>query len=420
MSNIKWIDELKLKASIGSQGNDNIGSYRYTDVFDIVNSGGNLGTSFSTKGTKDITWETNTNINAGFEFRLFKKLTGSLEWYYRKTTDMLYSFSVAPSLGYSSYYDNVGDLYNTGVELDFTYNAVHTKNINWDIHVNFATLKNRISKLHDDKKTTVMFDADGNAYEGYNSGNFYITEGQSMYTWYIKEFAGVSEDGQSMWYKTKYEKDEAGNDVWYDRAGNKLASQNDDPFARRKFLGRETTTTYAEADYYISKKTTIPPVYGGFGTSIQAYGFDFAINCSYQIGGQQYDGTYAQFMAPPTSSNAGYKFHKDILNSWTAENPNNAIPRWNFDDTNASSQSTRFLTNGSYLNIENINLGYTFPAKWTKAALINSLRIYVAAENVFYWSKRKGFDPRQSYSETTNATRYSPMRTISGGITLQF
>jgi hypothetical protein len=82
--------------------------------------------------------------------------------------------------------------------------------------------------------------------------------------------------------------------------------------------------------------------------------------------------------------------------------------------------STRFLTNGSYLNIENINLGYTFPAKWTKAALINSLRIYVAAENVFYWSKRKGFDPRQSYSETTNATRYSPMRTFSGGITLQF
>ena len=418
--NVKWVDELKVKASVGSQGNDNIGSYRYTDVFDIVNSGGNLGTSFSTKGTKDITWETNTNINAGFEFQIFKKLTGSFEWYYRKTTDMLYSFSVAPSLGYSSYYDNVGDLYNTGIELDFTYNAIRTKDINWDIHVNFATLKNRISKLHDDKKTTVMYDAKGKAYEGYNSGNFYITEGQSMYTWYIKEFAGVNENGQSQWWKTIYEKDENGNDVWYDRDGNRLASQNDNAFARRKFIGREKTTTYAEADYYISKKTTIPPVYGGFGTSIQAYGFDFAINCSYQIGGQQYDGTYAQFMAPPTSSNAGYKFHKDILKAWTIDNPNSDIPRWNFDDINASSQSTRFLTNGSYLNIENINLGYTFPAKWTQAALINSLRIYVAAENVFYWSKRKGFDPRQSYSETTNATNYSPMRTISGGITLQF
>jgi len=421
MENVKWINELKIKASLGSQGNDNIGSYRYTDVFDIVNSGGNIGTSFATKGTQDITWETNSNFNTGLEFTIFKKLTGSLEWYYRKTTDMLYAFSVAPSLGYSSYYDNVGDLYNTGIELDFNYNAIHTKNINWDIHVNFATLKNRISKLHDDKKTSVMYDADGNPYEGYNSGNFYITENQSMYTWYIKEFAGIDETtGQSQWWKTNYEKDANGEDVWYDRAGNKLASQNDDPFARRKFLGREKTTTYADADYYISKQTTIPPIYGGFGTTLRAYGFDFAINCSYQIGGKQYDGTYAQFMAPPTSANAGYKYHKDVLDSWTPNNPSNSIPRWQFDDTTASSQSTRFLTNASYLNIENINLGYTFPSKWTKHALINSLRIYVAAENVYYWSKRKGFDPRQSYDETTNATRYSPMRTISGGITLQF
>ena len=150
--NVSWIDELKLKLSYGSQGNDNIGSYLYTDQFSIANSSGNIGTFFSSKGTKDITWETNANLNAGFEFQLFKKLTGSLEWYYRKTTDMLYSFSVAPSLGYSSYYDNIGDLYNTGLELDFNYNVIHTKDINWDIHVNFATLKNNISKLDADKK----------------------------------------------------------------------------------------------------------------------------------------------------------------------------------------------------------------------------------------------------------------------------
>lgn len=91
-----------------------------------------------------------------------------------------------------------------------------------------------------------------------------------------------------------------------------------------------------------------------------------------------------------------------------------------FGDTYSSGYSTRFLTDASYLNIENINLGYTFPARWTKKALIQSLRFYLSCENVFYWSKRKGFDPRQSFSDTTNATYYSPMRTISGGVTFKF
>ena len=148
-----WVDELKFKVSIGSQGNDNIyrddelNSYFYTDTYTISNSSGNIGTAFSEKGSEGITWETNTNFNTGFDFRLFKRLTGSLEYYYRKTSDMLFSFSVAPSLGYSRYYDNVGDMYNTGFELDLNYNVLKTKNINWDLHLNFSTLKNRITKL---------------------------------------------------------------------------------------------------------------------------------------------------------------------------------------------------------------------------------------------------------------------------------
>ena len=425
-----WVNELKVKASYGSQGNDNISSYLYTDVFDIVNSGGNIGTSFSSKGTKDITWETNNNFNVGFEFQLFNKLSGSIEYYYRKTTDMLYSFSVAPSLGYSNYWDNVGDLYNTGVEIDLNYNAIHTKNIDWDIHVNFASLKNRISKLHDDKKTSVVYGTDGKAWEGYNNSSTYYAEDLSMYTWYMKDYAGVDpETGASLWYKNVYEqtknKDNEDVDAWYDRNGNLLADSNDDPFARRKVVGRETTDSYSDADYYVINESPVPNFYGGFGTTVKAYGFDFSINCSYQIGGKQYDGTYAQFMAPPTSSNAGYSFHKDALKSWTATNAESNIPRWQFDDLNTASMSTRFLTDGSYLNIENINLGYTFPKAWTSKADISALRLYVSAENVFYWSKRKGFDPRQvyssgSYSPTTNATYYSPMRTISGGITVTF
>jgi len=443
MQSAKWIDELKLKFSIGSQGNDNIvasgdylNSYRYSDVFRIINSGGNVSTSFNQKGTKDITWETNTNINAGVEFQLWKKLSGSVEYFYRKTTDMLYSFAVAPSNGYASYYDNVGDLYNTGVEIELNYNIIKTKNVNWDVRLNFSTLKNRISKLDDDKKTNVVFGTDGKAYEGYNSGNFYITEGSSMYSWYMKDYAGVDQEtGKSLWYKNVYEQhqvvvdgkpqvDADGNavmeDSWFDRNGNRVESKDADPFARRKVIDRDKTDVYADADYYVIDKTTIAPMFGGFGTSVQAYGVDFAINFTYQLGGKHYDSTYASFMSPATNATAGYNIHKDAYDSWTPENPSTTIPRWQFDDLYTGNMSTRFLTTASYLNLQNINLGYTFPKKWTTKFLVNNLRVYVSAENVAYWSKRKGFDPRQSYSETANATRYSPIRTVSLGLNVTF
>ena len=184
--------------------------------------------------------------------------------------------------------------------------------------------------------------------------------------------------------------------------------------------GRETTNLYADGDYYVTNESSVPNLFGGFGTTLRAYGFDFNVNLSYQIGGKQYDSTYARFMSSPTGSSTGYNFHADVLNSWTPENQSNDIPRFMFGDTYSAGSSTRFLTDASYLNVENINLGYTLPAQLTKKAHINSIRIYASAENVYYWSKRKGFDPRQSYDTTTNATYYSPMRTISGGITLNF
>lgn len=389
-----WVQELKVKASIGSQGNDNIGYYMYTDMFNIVNSNDDLGTSFGSKGTEDITWENNLNLNIGAEFQLWNRVTGSIEYYRRKTTDMLFSFSVAPSLGYSSYYDNVGNMVNSGVEINLGVNIFNKRNFTWDVNVNASTLKNRITMLDPDKLNSTAYTADGKAYKGYTSGNFFIGEDLSMYTWRLKDYAGVSEDGQSMWYKNVL--DEAGNVV-----------------------GRETTTDYSAADYYVTEETSLPTVSGGFGTNLTVYGVDFGINFTYQIGGKQYDNTYAYFMSSPSGS-TGYNYHKDLYKSWSAENPNSDIPRFQLNDQYSAAASTRFLTSSSFLNIQNINVGYTLPSKWTKKLAINSLRLYMSAENVFYWSKRKGFDPRQSYSAAADATNYSPMRTISGGVTFQF
>jgi hypothetical protein len=142
-------------------------------------------------------------------------------------------------------------------------------------------------------------------------------------------------------------------------------------------------------------------------------GFDFSIDFSYQIGGQVYDGDYAGYMASPTSTSKGSNFHADLLDAWTKDNNTN-IPRFQFDDQYSSATSDRFLTDASYLNISNINFGYTLPAKWWNNKIQN-LRVYVAADNVIFWSHRKGYDPRG-----TGNTNYSPIRTVSGGVTLTF
>ena len=390
---VDWVQELKVKASVGSQGNDNIGDYRYTDLYSIVNSGGSIGTSFSSKGTEDITWETNTNINVGVEFQLWNRLTGSIEYYKRKTTDMLFAFSVAPSMGYPSYYDNVGNMSNSGVEIDLAANLFNTRNFKWDVNLNMSTLKNRVTMLDPKTKSVTEYTFDDKAYQGYTSGSFFIGEDLPLFTWRLKEYAGVNEQGESMWYQTVTNADGTTSKV--------------------------PTTNYSDATYYITDESTLPKVFGGFGTSLEVYGVDFSINFTYQLGGKQYDNTYALFMSSP-SSTTGYNYHKDLLNSWTPENNTSNIPRFQLNDNYSAASSTRFLTKASYLNLQNINVGYTLPSSWTKKLAISSLRLYLSAENVYYWSKRKGFDPRQSFSSAADATYYSPMRTISGGVTFKF
>ena len=399
---------LKVKASIGSQGNDNINNFLYSDQYAIKNANGMVGISFSSKGNKDITWETQTNFNAGVEFDIFKRVTGSIEFYRRTTSDMLMAYTTPPSIGYTGYYANLGDLYNSGIEMDFQVNLINRRNLQWDFNINLSTIKNRITKLDDEHKTSYYYTADGKRIDGYSSGSFFIAEGQSIYTWNIKDYAGVNpETGESMWWKNTYQTDADGNQV-FDANGYPI------------WTGREKTTSYSDADYYITEESTVPKWQGGFGTSLKFYGFDFSINCTYQLGGKTIDRTYATFMSSPTSSTSGTNFHKDLLGAWTTENTSSNIPRFQYGDLYSAATSTRFLTSASYLNINNINFGYTLPASITKKLLVNRLRVYVACENVAYISARKGFDPRLSYSSASNATTYSPMRTISGGLTVQF
>ncbi|MBR1869277.1 MAG: SusC/RagA family TonB-linked outer membrane protein [Bacteroidales bacterium] len=386
-----WVDMLKLKASIGQQGNDDIGTYRYTDTYSIQPSDGEVSVVFDSKGKRDISWEKITNFNAGIEYTLFDGIIdGSFEYFDRRTKDMLFQFSVAPSNGYSSYYDNVGDLYNRGFEIGLNLNLINSRDVQWNVNFNATKVLTKITYLHDDVKTLTM---DG--YDGYSNGSYFFGEGLPLYTRYLKKYAGVDpETGESLWYKNK--KDESG-----------------------EITGQETTNQYSLADYYLGDNPT-PDWYGGIGTSLYFHGFDFSINTSYQIGGKSFDSGYQNFMAPPTQGNTGNTYHVDYAKAWSATNKDSDIPRWQYADNNAASTSDRFLTDASYLNIENINFGYTFPSQLTSKVGIQAFRIFASCENVAYWSVRKGFDPRGSFTGGTSYTSYLPIRTFSAGISLKF
>ena len=388
--NAPWVNMLKVKASYGSQGNDQIGNYRYTDTYSVENLEGQIATTFVSKGNPNITWETNENFNAGVEFGfLGNKISGSVEYFNRKTSDMLFFFNVATSSGYSGYYDNIGDMSNSGVEIDLNVNIFNNKNFTWDVYANATHYKNKVLFLPEKNKRQTH-----EGYEGYETGNKFIAEGLPLNTFFMPKYAGVDKNtGEALWFKDKL--DENG-----------------------EVIGRETTNVYDEATDYICDDPT-PLFYGGFGTSLSFYGFDVSANFTYSVGGLTYDSGYAGYMSNPTSG-GGDNYHKDIFNAWTPENRDSNIPRWQYGDLYPASTSDRFLVPASYLNFQNAQIGYTLPSRITQKFKVSKLRVYASCDNIIYWSYRKGLDPRYSFSGSTNVAVNSPVRTVSGGINITF
>ena len=382
MKDATWLDMLKFKASIGQQGNENIGNYyAYLDQYSVTGADGKFADgTIAYKGNPELTWETSTSYNVGFDFSMFRdRLSGTIESFGRTSGNMLYNKPVAPINGYASIPMNIGSMRNSGLEIELAYDIVRTRNVSWSINTNASFIKNKILSLHPDLKGELV------------DGSRIYTEGESMYRFYLVESAGVDpETGKALWYA----EDESGE--------------------------RYKTDSYSvAADFKIPTKDLLPKVYGGFGSSLNAYGVDFSFQFSYQLGGTMMDSGYQRLMHNGYSSYAGNNWHTDIRRAWTPENTNTDVPRLNSGDQYANSTSTRFLVSSNYLSLNNVTLGYTFPSKWLNKIKVKALRIYCAADNVALLSARKGLDPRQSYTSATTAL-YTPIRTVSGGLTLTF
>ena len=440
-----WLDELKFKLSYGQNGNDDVYTYMYTNRYDIVNSNNNVSLVPSTTGkNENLSWETSSKFNTGFDFSLFRgRLTGGLEYYNNKTSGLISYVPYAPSYGYQGYYDNIGNMRNQGFELSLSGDVIRTKDLNLNIYANISTNQNRVTELADERKirTLVSYDPETNTYErslGYTSSNYAYTEGRSRYTYSTAKYAGVynentwtstfapgeldalresdpakyqkliddkgdpSQYGKALYYKTKYKLDAEGS-VMKDENGMDMIE------------GFYTTTSGSDADSYMVCDV-LPKAFGGFGLNFSYKGLDLSLDFQYQLGGKVYDSEYASLM----SLNNGYGFHKDLLNAWSENNASSTIPRLNPGDSYTASRSDRFLTSASCLTFGNFTFGYTLPKQWTRKAYMDKVRVYVSGDNLYTWSARSGLDPRLSVEGEPNGLMYAPMRTINGGVQITF
>ena len=403
MSGAGWISMLKIKLSYGVQGNDDLypGSnyarkfYPYADNYthSYNETTGEYSTDLAYKGNEDLTWESSHSFNAGVDFEFFgSRLNGSAEYFSRKTVDLLYSKDVPLSAGNpTGYYPvNVGSIVNNGFELTLEGILINTSEMQWSLNMNLSHYRNKILSLDPSVSE-----------EGIKGGNYIYKIGGSLYEAYMRKYAGVNpENGKAQWYRKVLDKDGA----WTGES--------------------EITETFADASQY-ELGSVLPKLYGGFGTTFKAYGFDLSAQFSFQLGGRYYDGTYQALMH--TSSGIGTAWHKDVLDSWSETNKDSDIPRLDGDTSVGQTAVSNYLISSNYLSVNNITLGYTFPESVTSYLKISGLRIYVAGDNLAVKSARKGVDPRYSMGlgsltsgSGLNSGSYSAMRTITGGVTLTF
>lgn len=365
-----WMDMLKVKASAGVLGNDGFGP----------------AVAGYLEKNPGLTWENSNDITVGVDYGVFKgRMSGSLEIFSRKTGNML---CYVPRYS-SDFYGNYGSMRNLGFEMSFEGIIMEEDDLIWDAYLNLAHYTNRVTTLHgSNRKVTVE------GYEGYVSGNTFIAEGLPLNTFLTPQFAGVDQnDGSPLWVK----------DVL---GGDGVAQE------------QTVTKKYEEATDFLCGDPD-PALYGGFGTSLSFMDFDVSARFTYQIGGKCWDTGYMAYMASPTGS-MGTNYHLDVFDAWTPENRESEIPRFVYNDKDAAARSDRFLVNASYLNFQNLQLGYTLPRRWSDRIMVNKLRVYLSCDNILFLSCRRGFDPRFNFAGESVFTGNYPVRTVSGGVSFTF
>jgi len=385
MENLAWINDLKLKASFGEQGNDDIGTYYgWQSLFSISgrNNGNYNGALHSQLENKKLQWEKNSNLNVGLDFSFLDRISGTVEYFIRNSSNLLFSVPLPQSTGISSNWQNIGSMSNKGIEATLGIDILKGNLLKWNLEINATSYKNKITKM--------PLGTDGKPQE-IVSGTKKLSEGHSIYDFWLREFAGVdSEDGSILFYKDI--KDEEG-----------------------EVTGRETTKDQNAASYYYVG-SSIPKVYGGITNTISVKGFELSALVTYSLGGDFYDSNWASLMH---TGAFGSHWSSDILNRWQKKGDITDVPRLQNNYTAATAASSRYLIDASYLSLRNVTLSYRIPVSISQKLDMSALNVFVSGDNLGLLCKRKGMDPQQSFAGTADFT-YVPSRIVSVGLNLTF
>jgi len=379
LSDVDWLNNLSVKASYGVQGNDNVGTlYAWQSFYDLGWPNASMsGALVSSLENTNLKWEQNGNLNVGVEAKVFDRFSASIEWYNRKTTDMLLDYPMASSLGFDSYLKNIGSMRNTGWDITLNGRLVNTNDFTWDLTLMGSTVKNKVLHLAD--KPEII------------SGNYIIKEGETINSFYTAKSAGVDPATGSQLYWV-WDTDENGN------PGEPYISSNiNKATASKQIMG-----------------SRIPNLYGSFTNDFKYKGFDLSIMCTYSIGGKVLDSVYNTFMY---GNYVGQAKHKNLERAWKQPGDITDVPK--IEIGKAYPITDADLINASYLAIKNITLGYSLPTRLTKGMFMKDIRFTATADNLVLFSHLKGMDPQYNFSGGTTFV-YTPSRTISFGVDVKF
>jgi len=355
MESYKVLDMLKLRASYGINGNDNIGDYSQWGLYGSIQYNGLNGMAPSNLANSDLTWELNKSYNLGLDFGILHRITGTFEFYQRKTTDMLLAKPLSRTSGFSSYTDNIGEVRNTGYEALISANVVDG-DIKWDVGFNIS---------HNKSKILALASGEDQFIDAYNNRIVHKV-GESMYMFYLYDYAGVNPvNGEALWYDA------------YGKLTNKYAK------ARQVLAGSPE-----------------PKFTGGFNTTLSMKGITFDINFEFRTGNQviieenRYLNSDGYFWGANQANTA--------LDYWKEPGDITRNPKPIPDNPTQSNGfiSKRWMQNGDYLRIKNLTLAYVLPLKWTSKAGINQIRIYTSAINLYTFHKVNFWDPERGVDGT--------------------
>lgn len=389
IQSIPAISALKLRASFGQVGNDGafstaIDYYASQALFGLGwNNDTEAGVTLNQLANPDLKWETNEQSDIAVEFSVLDyRLSGTIEYYNRKSADLLFNVPLPVSSGVGSITRNIGDMVNSGVEITLSGDILRTQDFTWTLDFQTSTIKNEIKKLPNDSII---------------NGSKQYVKGGSIYSYWLKQWYGVDpEDGAGLYVAD--------------------ATVNASDVDARTINGTLLTTNQNKAQYAFVG-TALPDFFGSITNSLTYKSFKLSFMFNYQIGGKTYDTNYANLMS---SGDYGVAKHTDILNRWQKPGDVTNVPRMDVGESpNFDAGSSRWLVNSSFIALRQITFSYDLPFILISKAGLGNARIYANAENLFFNAERKGMNVNQNLNGTTG-NAFTPARIVSLGMNVTF